>query len=126
MKDPVRLLAAYDDAAGVTAEFDKNVLVVLNRELDADFDPDRFEHVAVWDEVNEWIEMRLRSRGEQLVRVSALGLTIGFADGEELRTEISAKFRPARLRGELLAADLLPLRFWTDPAGDFALTLSVR
>jgi L-histidine N-alpha-methyltransferase len=126
VKDPVRLLAAYDDAAGVTAEFDKNVLAVLNRDLGADFHLDRFDHVALWDERNEWIEMRLRSRGEQEVRVRALGLTIHFADGEELRTEISAKFRPARLRGELLAADLLPLRYWTDPAGDFALTMSVR
>jgi L-histidine N-alpha-methyltransferase len=126
VKDPVRLLAAYDDAAGVTAEFDKNVLVVLNRELDADFDPGRFDHVAVWDETEEWIEMRLRSRGEQEVRVPALGVTLHFADGEELRTEISAKFRPERLQAELLAADLLPLRFWTDPAGDFALTLSAR
>ena len=126
VKDPVRLLAAYDDAAGVTAEFDKNVLAVLNRELGADFDPARFDHVAVWDEAEEWIEMRLRSRGEQEVRLPVLRLTIHFADGEELRTEISAKFRPERLQSELLAADLLPLRFWTDPAGDFALTLSAR
>jgi L-histidine Nalpha-methyltransferase len=126
VKDPVRLLAAYDDAAGVTAEFDKNVLTVLNRELGADFDAARFDHVAVWDEAEEWIEMRLRSRGEQDVRLPALRVTIHFADGEELRTEVSAKFRPERLQSELLAADLLPLRFWTDPAGDFALTLSAR
>jgi L-histidine N-alpha-methyltransferase len=126
VKDPVRLLAAYDDAAGVTAEFDKNVLAVLNHELRADFDLERFDHVAVWDEVEEWIEMRLRSGGEQEVRVPALGITLRFADGEELRTEISAKFRPERLQDELLAAELMPLRFWTDPAGDFALTLSVR
>jgi L-histidine Nalpha-methyltransferase len=126
VKDPVRLLAAYDDAAGVTAEFDKNVLTVLNRELGANFDPARFDHVAVWDEAEEWIEMRLRSRGEQEVWLPALRVTIYFADGEELRTEISAKFRPERLQAELLAADLLPLRFWTDPAGDFALTLSAR
>jgi L-histidine Nalpha-methyltransferase len=126
VKDPVRLLAAYDDAAGITAEFDKNVLTVLNRELGANFDPARFDHVAVWDEAEEWIEMRLRSRGEQEVWLPALRVTIYFADGEELRTEISAKFRPERLQAELLAADLLPLRFWTDRAGDFALTLSAR
>jgi L-histidine Nalpha-methyltransferase len=126
VKDPARLVAAYDDAGGVTAEFDKNVLLVLNRELGANFDPQRFDHVAVWDAAEEWIEMRLRSRGEQEVRVPALGITLHFADGEDVRTEISAKFRPARLRGELLVADLLPLRFWTDPAGDFALTLSRR
>jgi L-histidine Nalpha-methyltransferase len=126
VKDPVRLLAAYDDAAGVTARFDKNVLLVLNRELGADFDPGRFDHVALWDETEEWIEMRLRSRGQQEVRIPALSVTLKFFDGEELRTEISAKFRPERLQAELLAADLQLQRFWTDPAGDFALTLSAR
>jgi L-histidine Nalpha-methyltransferase len=126
VKDPVRLLAAYDDAAGVTAQFDKNVLLVLNRELGADFDPDRFDHVALWDEAEEWIEMRLRSRGQQEVRIPALGVTLSFAEDEELRTEISAKFRPERLQAELLAADLPLQRFWTDPAGDFALTLAAR
>src|SRR5262245_8710971 len=126
VKDPVRLLAASDDAAGVTARFDKNVLLVLNRELGADFDADRFDHVALWDEAEEWIEMRLRSRGQQEVRIPGLGVTLHFTEGEELRTEISAKFRPERLQAELLAANLQLQRFWTDPAGDFALTLSVR
>src|SRR3954453_4904744 len=93
VKDVDRLVAAYDDAAGVTAAFNRNVLSVIDRELDADFDPEAFDHVAVWDADSEWIEMRLRARREQTVHVRALGLDIGFAAGEELRTEISAKFR---------------------------------
>lgn len=87
------LVAAYDDAAGVTAEFNKNVLHVVNRELGADFDPDAFAHVALWDAEHEWIEMRLRSLTDQTVKIPALDLAVEFADGEELRTEISAKFR---------------------------------
>jgi L-histidine N-alpha-methyltransferase len=90
VKDPARLVAA----ARVTAEFDKNVLTVLNRELGADFDVDRFDHVARWDADEEWIEVRLRSRGAQDVKVPALGIVIRFADGEDLRTWISATFRP--------------------------------
>ena len=126
VKDPARLVAAYDDAAGVTAAFDRNVLRVLNDRLGADFDPERFEHVAVWDDDNEWIEMRLRSVGEQLVSVPGLGLMLRFADGEEVRTEISAKFRRRRVRHELRAVGLRPRRWWTDPAGDFALSLAQR
>ena len=82
------LLDAYDDAAGVTAAFNKNVLSVLNHELGADFDPDMFEHVARWDAGQEWIEMRLRSLAAQTVRLPAIGLTVDFADGEEMRTEV--------------------------------------
>ena len=93
VKDTGRLVRAYDDAAGVTAEFNRNVLSVVNRELDADFDVDAFEHVAVWDADEEWIEMRLRSTTDQTVRIGALDLTVDFAAGEELRSEISAKFR---------------------------------
>jgi len=126
VKDPARLVAAYDDAAGVTAAFDRNVLAVLNDRLGADFDPDRFVHRAHWDADQEWIEMRLRSVGDQVVSVPALGLTLPFADGEELRTEISAKFRRAGVRRELFAAGLRPRRWWTDPADDFALSLAVR
>jgi L-histidine Nalpha-methyltransferase len=99
---------------------------MLNRELGADFDLDRFVHVARFDEHNEWIEMRLRSIGDQVVRVRDLGLTVLFADGEELRTEISAKFRRDGVRDELAAAGLDMVRWWTDPAGDFGLSLSVR
>jgi L-histidine N-alpha-methyltransferase len=126
VKDPARLVAAYDDAAGVTAAFDRNVLHVLNERLGADFAPDRFDHVAHWDERAEWIEMRLRARGAQRVSVPALQLTLDIADGEELRTEISAKFRRAGIRRELRAAGLRPRRWWTDPAGDFALSLAQR
>jgi L-histidine N-alpha-methyltransferase len=126
VKDRRRLVAAYDDAAGVTAAFDKNVLAVLNRELGADFDLDRFDHVACFDEDDEWIEMRLRSRGEQTVTVPAFERTLLFADGEDLRTEISAKFRPEKVRDELAAAGLTMREWWTDDDGDFALSLATR
>jgi L-histidine N-alpha-methyltransferase len=125
VKSPERLVAAYDDAAGVTAQFNKNVLAVVNRDLDADFDLDEFDHVAVWNADDEWIEMRLRSRQEQRVAIRALGLLVHFDRGEELRTEISAKFRRAGVERELAAAGLQLTSWWTDPAGDFALSLSV-
>ncbi|HEV7535683.1 MAG TPA: L-histidine N(alpha)-methyltransferase [Acidimicrobiia bacterium] len=124
VKDVGRLEAAYDDSAGVTAAFNRNVLRRLNRELDADFAPEAFEHVAVFDTEREWIEMRLRSATDQTVTVAGLGLTVAFAAGEEMRTEISAKFRPDGLAGELTVAGLELLQVWTDPAGDFALSLS--
>jgi L-histidine Nalpha-methyltransferase len=124
VKDIGRLEAAYDDAAGVTAAFNRNLLRRLNRELDADFDPARFEHVAVFDTDREWIEMRLRSSAEQVVTVAGLDLTVRFAAGEEMRTEISAKFRSDGLTAELTVAGLRLLDLWTDPAGDFALSLS--
>ena len=124
VKDPVRLVQAYDDAAGVTAAFNKNVLTVLDRELEADFDLDAFDHVALWDAEQEWIEMRLRSRLEQVVSIAALDLEVLFATGEELRTEVSAKFRRQGVERELAAAGLTMTHWWTDPAGDFALSLS--
>jgi len=125
VKDPARLVRAYDDAAGVTAEFNRNVLAVLNRELDASFDLDAFEHVALWDAELEWIEMRLRSRTDQVVQVAGLGLDVPFAAGEEMRTEVSAKFRRERVAAELAAAGLSLTRWWTDPDGDFGVSLSV-
>jgi L-histidine N-alpha-methyltransferase len=125
VKDPAVLVAAYDDAAGVTADFNKNVLSVVNRELGADFDLDGFEHVALWDAANEWIEMRLRSRTAQTVKIPALELAVDFEDGEELRTEISAKFRKERVRDDLAAAGLELAHWWTDEEGRFALSLSV-
>jgi L-histidine N-alpha-methyltransferase len=125
VKDVGRLVRAYDDAAGVTAAFDRNVLAVLDRELKADFDLDTFDHVALWDAENEWIEMRLRSRVEQVVSVAALDLEVPFAVGEELRTEISAKFRRERVEAELAAAGLTMTHWWTDPEGDFGVSLSV-
>jgi L-histidine N-alpha-methyltransferase len=124
VKDPATLVAAYDDAAGVTAEFNRNVLCVLNNSLGADFSPDAFAHVALWDADEEWIEMRLRARWAQRVRVAALDLTVDFAAGEELRTEISAKFRRAGVDRELSAAGFAPRCWWTDPAGRFAQSLA--
>jgi L-histidine N-alpha-methyltransferase len=124
VKDPGRLVRAYDDARGVTAAFNKNVLRVINRELDADFVPEAYDHVALWDAENEWIEMRLRSLADQRVRVEALDLEVGFTEGEEMRTEISAKFRRERLAGELTQAGLVLDQWWTDPAGDFSLSLA--
>ena len=122
--DPQVLVAAYDDAAGVTAEFNRNVLHVLNRELHADLDADAFTHVALWDAEQEWIEMRLRAERAMAVTVRDLGLVVEFAAGEELHTEISAKFRIEGLATELAAADLAPVRTWVDPLERFALTLA--
>lgn len=124
VKDPARLEAAYDDSAGVTAEFNRNVLRVINRELGADFEPERFDHVARYDTAQQWIEMRLRAREAHTVSIPALDLEVPFAAGEDIRTEISAKFTLARLRRELGAAGLDLVAWLTDPAGDFALSLS--
>jgi len=125
VKDPATLVAAYDDASGVTAEFNKNVLAVLNAELGADFDLDAFEHVAAWDPGAEWIEMRLRSAMAQTVHLPGIGLVVDFADGEEMRTEVSAKFRRAGVAGELAAAGFSMRSWWTDAAAQFGLSLSV-
>jgi L-histidine N-alpha-methyltransferase len=124
VKDPSVLVAAYDDEAGVTAAFNKNVLSVLNHELGADFDLDRFEHVARWDPDQEWIEMRLRAAGAQTVRLPGIDLTVEFADGEEMRTEVSAKFRREGVLRELTAAGFTQDRWWTDRAGRFGLSLA--
>jgi L-histidine Nalpha-methyltransferase len=126
VKDVEVLEAAYNDADGVTAEFNRNVLRVLNRELDANFDVDAFEHVAFFDHDREWIEMRLRAQRRMDVRIGALDLEIAFAAREEMRTEISAKFTPERLSGDLAAAGLRPVEVMTDPEGLFALSLSER
>jgi L-histidine N-alpha-methyltransferase len=126
IKDRGRLVRAYDDAAGVTAAFNKNVLAVLNHELAATFDLDEFDHVALFDEQEQRIEMRLRARSSHSVDLPGLGLSIDFAEGEELRTEISSKFRPDLVRDELADAGLVVNRMWTDPDGDFALTMAVR
>jgi L-histidine N-alpha-methyltransferase len=125
VKDPEVLEAAYDDAQGVTAEFNRNVLRVLNRELEADFDPDDFDHVALFNREHEWIEMRLRARRAHTTLVRALDLPVRFRAGEELRTEISAKFTPERVEGDLAAAGLELVRWLTDPEELFALTLSI-
>jgi len=124
VKDPAIIEAAYDDAAGVTAAFNRNVLKVVNAELDADFDPEAFEHVAFYDHEREWLEMRLRASRKMSVHIGALGLDIDFAPREELRTEISAKFTPERLRDELASSGLELAELLTDPDEMFALSLS--
>src|SRR5205823_524547 len=113
VKDEATLVAAYDDAAGVTAEFNRNVLHVLNRQLGADFDPEAFAHVAVWDAEREWIEMRLRASVAHTVKITALDLVVEFAEGEEVRTEISAKFRREGVERELTRAGFAPRHWWT-------------
>ncbi len=125
VKDPDRLVRAYDDAAGVTARFNLNVLAVVNRELGADFDLGAFEHVAVWDREQEWIEMRLRSVCAQTVHVKDLDLDVDFAAEETMRTEISAKFTRARVEREFAAAGLHLVCWWTDRSGDYAVSLGV-
>jgi L-histidine N-alpha-methyltransferase len=124
IKDRARLEAAYDDSAGVTSEFNKNVLEVLNRELGADFDLDAFEHVARYDAEAERMDIRLRSLADQGVRLDGLDLDVTFAAGEEMRTEISTKFTRERLESVYCGAGL-ELRGWfTDAAGDYALSLA--
>ncbi|MDX2731959.1 MULTISPECIES: L-histidine N(alpha)-methyltransferase [Streptomyces] len=124
VKDEKVLVAAYDDAAGVTAAFNKNVLTVVDRELGADFDPADFDHVALWDRRQEWIEMRLQARRALTVKIPGLDLVVPFEAGEGLRTEVSAKFRKAGISGELAAAGLRLSQWWTDSADRFALSLA--
>ena len=126
IKDPARLEAAYDDAEGVTAEFNKNVLEVLNRELGADFDLDAFDHVARYDAGQERMDIRLRSLTDQRVRLAEIDIEVEFAAGEELRTEISTKFTRERLEQVYAHAGLEPCGWFTDAAGDYALSLARR
>jgi L-histidine N-alpha-methyltransferase len=126
VKDAARLVRAYDDSAGVTAEFNRNVLAVVNRELDAAFDLAAFEHVARWNAAEERIEMWLRARRAHRIRVAALDLDVAFAAGEEMLTEVSCKFRPDGVTAELTKAGLRQTHWWTDPAGDFGLSLAVK
>ena len=124
VKDPAIIEAAYNDAAGVTASFNRNVLAVVNRELDGDFDLDAFEHVAFFDRSREWVEMRLRALTPQRVRIAALDLTVDFGDREELRTEISAKFTRERVAADLAAAGLRLQTLVTDPRDWFAVSVA--
>ena len=126
VKDVDRLVRAYDDNAGVTAQFNRNVLTVVNRELGADFDVPAYEHVAKWNADEERIEMWLRSTRPQRVHITALDLDVDFADGEEMLTEVSCKFRRSGVDAELAAAGLERTHWWTDDAGDFGLSLSVK
>jgi L-histidine N-alpha-methyltransferase len=123
VKDRARLDAAYNDSRGITAAFNRNVLRVLNRDLAADFVEQCFEHVAAFDPEQELVDIRLRSRVDQIVNVAALDLRVPFTAGEEMRTEISTKFRRDRLTQELHDAGFSERGWWTDRAGDFALSL---
>lgn len=123
VKSPEILVPAYDDAAGVTAEFNLNVLQVLNRELDGDIPVESFEHRAVWNAVEERIEMRLRARRAVDARLAAIDLEVRFDEGEELLTEISSKFRRAGIAAELASAGLQVRDWWTDPLEHFAVSL---
>ncbi|RAV06780.1 L-histidine N(alpha)-methyltransferase [Mycolicibacterium sp. GF69] len=126
VKDTGRLVRAYDDSAGVTAAFNRNVLAVVNRELHADFDLHAFEHVAKWNAGEERIEMWLRATESQRVHVRDLDLTVEFAAGEQMLTEVSCKFRPDGVGAELAAAGLRLTHWWTDSVGDFGLSLSTK
>ncbi|HYO04729.1 MAG TPA: L-histidine N(alpha)-methyltransferase [Mycobacterium sp.] len=126
VKDVDRLVRAYDDAAGVTAKFNKNVLAVVNRELAADFDLDAFDHVARWNPDEQRIEMWLCASSAQRVRIGELDMTVDFAAGEEMLTEVSCKFRPEGVADELAVVGLRRTEWWTDEAGDFGLSLAVK
>jgi L-histidine Nalpha-methyltransferase len=126
VKGRERLEAAYNDSAGVTAEFNRNVLSVLNRELGADFDRDAFEHVAFWDAENLWVDIRLRSLARQVIEIASLEMSVAFGRGEEMRTEISTKFAREGLAGIYAEAGLEMVDWWTDPEDLFALSLARR
>ncbi|WP_197379039.1 L-histidine N(alpha)-methyltransferase [Mycolicibacterium mengxianglii] len=126
VKDTDRLIRAYDDSAGVTAAFNRNVLAVVNRELHADFDPGAFTHVAKWNAEEDRIEMWLRATTAQRVRIADLDMTVEFAAREEMLTEVSCKFRAETVAGELAAAGLTRTHWWTDRAGDFGLSLAAK
>ena len=119
-----RLVAAYDDPLGVTAEFTRNLLHVLNREVGADFDVDAFDHVALWDPLRERMDLRLRVNGDQLVEVPDAEVRIDLHDGEEIRVEISTKFRVPTISAEVEAAGFRVRQLWTDTRGDFGLLLA--
>jgi L-histidine N-alpha-methyltransferase len=124
VKDRRRLVAAYDDGGGVTAAFNKNVLHVLNEQLGGDFDPDLFAHVALWNEAEQWIEMRLRAANATEVTLRDAGISVSFEPGEEILTEISAKFTPERIEAELGGAGFVVDGMWGADEGEFLLTLA--
>ncbi|MHB8219048.1 MAG: L-histidine N(alpha)-methyltransferase [Acidimicrobiales bacterium] len=124
VKDPDLIVNAYDDAGGVTAEFNRNVLRVLNHQLGAAFEPREFDHVARWDQGNHWIEMLLRSRCRQTVTIGDLDMEVDFDEGEEMLTEISAKFTPDQVRRELADAGFVVDAMWGADDGEFLLSVA--
>jgi gamma-glutamyl hercynylcysteine S-oxide synthase len=126
VKDRSVLEAAYNDSRGLTAEFNRNVLRVVNHGLGANFAPEAFEHVAFFDEANSWIELRLRANGVQSVRIEGADLELTFDDGEEIRTEVSTKFTREAVRTELQRAGLELDDFFTDGHGLFGLAVARR
>jgi L-histidine Nalpha-methyltransferase len=122
--DPAVMVPAYDDAVGVTAEFNRNVLRVLNRELSANFDVEAFDHVAVWDATREWIEVRLRAHQTMTVHLPAVNMTVHYHRGEQMCTQISGKFRCESLGGELADAGFADHVWWTDSDDRYALVLA--
>ena len=126
VKDRSVLEAAYNDSRGLTAEFNRNVLRVVNDGLGANFAPEAFEHVAFFDEANSWVELRLRANGVQSVRIEGADLELTFDDGEEIRTEVSTKFTREAVRTELQRAGLELDDFFTDGNGLFGLAVARR
>lgn len=124
VKEPARIVAAYDDSQGVTAAFNRNALTVLDRELHADFDPAAFDHVACWNAEEQWIEMRLRARRAVSARVADLDLTVEVAEGHDILTEISAKFAPAEFAAELWDCGFEEVKTWVSDHEEFALVLA--
>ena len=123
VKDEATLIAAYDDAAGVTAAFNRNILVRLNRELEADFEPDAFAHRALWNAARSRMEMHLVSHAAQRVRFHTLGLMVNFARGETIHTENSYKYRPGQAEALLAETGFAPTASWTDERGWFEVCL---
>lgn len=126
VKDPARLHAAYNDAAGVTAQFNLNLLVVLNAQLGADFDLAGFEHVAFYDPAAQWIEMRLRARRAMHVRLPGADVELDLAAGEEIRTELSCKYTRESFQRRVAGSGLRLERWFTDAESLFASALLRR
>lgn len=124
VKDESLLVSAYDDAAGVTAAFNRNILVRLNRELDADFDPQGFEHRAAWNPDESRMEMHLVSRVEQTVWLPGLDLRVNFFEGESIHTENSYKYEPGQAEAMVATAGFTAETTWIDPQGWFAVCLA--
>lgn len=124
VKVPAVIEAAYNDSAGITAAFNRNILAVINRELRADFQPEFFEHVAFYDRENEWIEMRLRASKDMVVRIESLDLEVAFPRNEEIRTEISAKFSRKRLLEDFTVVGLDLQHLLTDPEELYGISVS--